>query len=160
MFYRGMAARLACAAACLIVGLALAPSHAQTLTMRSALSRALATSPRLTAAERDVGIATGQRIQAGALLNPELTYEQDNSFGSGIYRGTRSAETTLQISRALELFGRRDARTAGGAAGIGAAAIQRKAVGRGVLGEPAFPSLSVPGPRRRIQILDEQITAI
>jgi len=69
-------------------------AHAQTLTMRAALSRALAASPRLTAAERDVGIATGQRIQAGALLNPELSYEQDNSFGSGIYRGTRSAETT------------------------------------------------------------------
>src|SRR4051794_18453150 len=86
MFYRGMAARLACAAACLIAGSTLAPSPAQTLTMRSALSRALATSPRLTAAERDVGIATGQRIQAGALLNPELTYEQDNSFGSGNYR--------------------------------------------------------------------------
>ena len=83
MFRRGMAARLACAAACLIAGMALAPSQAQTLTMRSALSRALAASPRLTAAERDVGIATGQRIQAGALLNPELSYEQDDSFGSG-----------------------------------------------------------------------------
>lgn len=58
-------------------------SHSQTLTLESALQRALAASPRLTAAERDIGIATGQRIQAGALLNPELSYEQDNSFGSG-----------------------------------------------------------------------------
>jgi outer membrane protein, heavy metal efflux system len=47
--------------------------------------------PRLTAAECDVGIASGQNIQAGALINPELSYEQDNSFGSGRYRGTRSA---------------------------------------------------------------------
>ncbi len=128
--------------------------------MRSALSRALAASPRLTAAERDVGIATGQRIQAGALLNPELSCEQDNSFGSGIYRGTRSAETTLQISQAFELFGKRDARIAAGAAGIEVAAIQRKAVRLEVLSETAIAFLSVLGAQRRIQILDEQIAAI
>ncbi|RZN08067.1 divalent cation transporter, partial [Bradyrhizobium genosp. SA-3] len=160
MFCRGMAARLACAAACLLAGLALAPSHAQTLTMRSALSRALAASPRLTAAERDVGIATGQRIQAGALLNPELTYEQDDSFGSGKYRGMRSAETTLQISQAFELFGKREARIAAGAAGIEVTAIQRKAVRLEVLSETAIAFLSVLGAQRRIQILDEQIAAI
>src|SRR6478752_2535804 len=135
MFRRGMAARLACAAACLIAGSALAPSYAQTLSMRAALTRALAASPRLTAAERDVGIATGRRIQAGALLNPELSYEQDNSFGSGIYRGTKSAETTLQISQLFELFGKRDARIAAGQAGLEAAAIERKAVRLQILSE-------------------------
>ncbi|MDE5445411.1 TolC family protein [Bradyrhizobium sp. CSA207] len=160
MFCRGMAARLACAVACLIAGLALAPSHAQTLTMRSALSRALAASPRLTAAERDVGIATGQRIQAGALLNPELSYEQDNSLGSGTYRGTKSAETTLQISQAFELFGKREARIAAGEAGTEVAAIQRKAVRLELLSETAIAFLSVLGAQRRIQILDEQIVAI
>lgn len=160
MFCRRMAARLACAAACLIASAVLAPSQAQTLTMRSALSRALAASPRLTAAERDIGIATGQRIQAGALLNPELTYEQDDSFGSGRYRGTRSAETTLQISQAFELFGKREARVAAGQAGIEVAAIQRQAVRLEVLSETAIAFLSVLGAQRRIQVLDEQIAAI
>lgn len=160
MFCRRTAARMACAMAILISPSLVLSSHAQTLTMRSALSRALATSPRLTAAERDVGIATGQRIQAGALLNPELSYEQDNSFGSGIYRGTKSAETTLQISQAFELFGKRDARIAAGAAGVEVAAIQRKAIRLEVLSETAIAFLSVLGAQRRIQILDEQITAI
>jgi cobalt-zinc-cadmium efflux system outer membrane protein len=84
----------------------------------AALARALAASPRLTGAERDLGIATGQRIQAGALLNPEVSYEQDESFGTGKYRGTKSAETTLQISQAFEWFGKREARIAAGAAGV------------------------------------------
>jgi cobalt-zinc-cadmium efflux system outer membrane protein len=84
----------------------------------TALQRALAANPRLTAAERDVGIASGQSIQAGALINPELSYEQDNFFGSGRYRGTRSAETTLQISQLFELFGKRDARIAAGRAAV------------------------------------------
>jgi cobalt-zinc-cadmium efflux system outer membrane protein len=160
MFCRRTAARLACATAFLISGLVAEPAHAQTLTMRAALTRALAASPRLTAAERDVGIATGQRIQAGALLNPELSYEQDNSFGTGIYRGTKSAETTLQISQAFELFGKREARIAAGEAGIEVAAIQRKAIRLEVLSETAIAFLSVLGAQRRFQILDEQVAAI
>jgi outer membrane protein, heavy metal efflux system len=135
-------------------------SRAQTLTLGTALQRALAASPRLTAAERDVGIATGQRIQAGALINPEMSYEQDNSFGSGIYRGTKSAETTLQISQLFELFGKRDARIAAGQAGVETVIIQRKAVRLEILSETAIAFLSVLGLQRRIQILDEQVAAI
>jgi cobalt-zinc-cadmium efflux system outer membrane protein len=137
-----------------------AVSHSQTITLGAALQRALAASPRLTAAERDIGIARGQRIQAGALLNPELSYEQDNSFGSGIYRGTKSAESTLQISQLFELFGKRDARIAVGQASLEAAAIERKAVRLQILSETAIAFLSVLGLQRRIQILDDQVAAI
>jgi len=152
--------RLACAAALLAGPWLASPSYSQTLTMRDALARAVAASPRLTAAERDIGIATGQRIQAGALLNPELSYEQDNSFGTGKYRGTKSAETTLQISQAFEWFGKREARIAAGAAGVEVAAIQRTAVRLEVLSETAIAFLNVLGTQRRIQILDEQVAAI
>ena len=66
------------------------PANAQSgdgvLTLAGALSRALATNPRLTAAERDIGIATGRRIQAGAIPNPELSAELDDLLGSGRYR--------------------------------------------------------------------------
>ncbi|ABE62662.1 outer membrane efflux protein [Nitrobacter hamburgensis X14] len=154
------AVRLAWAMALLVSPWLTVPSHSQPLTLKTALQRALAASPRLTAAERDVGIATGQRIQAGALINPEVSYEQDNSFGSRGYRGTKSAETTLQISQLFELFGKRDARIAVGRAGIETAAIQRKAVRLEVLSETAVGFLGVLGAQRRIQILDEQVAAI
>lgn len=154
------ATRLACAAAFLVSPWLAGPSYSQTLTMREALARALAASPRLTAAEHDVGIATGQRIQAGALLNPELSYEQDNSFGTGIYRGTKSAETTLQISQAFEWFGKREARVAAGEAGVEVAAIRRKAARLEVLSETAIAFLNVLGAQRRIRILDDQVAAI
>jgi len=159
MFKRTVA-RTCCAAAILLSPLMTGTSHAQTLTLRDALSRALAASPRLTAAERDIGVATGQRIQAGALLNPELSYEQDNSFGSGRYAGTKSAETTLQISQAFEWFGKREARIAAGAAGVDVASIQRTAVRLEVLSETAVAFLNVLGAQRRIQILDDQVAAI
>jgi cobalt-zinc-cadmium efflux system outer membrane protein len=154
------ATRLACATALLISPWLTGSSQSQTLTLGSALQRALAASPRLTAAERDVGIATGQRIQAGALINPDISYEQDDSFGSGKYRGTKSAETTLQISQLFELFGKREARIAAGQAGVETAAIQRKAVRLEILSETAVAFLSVLGLQRRIQIFDEQVAAI
>ncbi|UYO41656.1 TolC family protein [Rhodopseudomonas palustris] len=155
-----IATRLACAAV-LLAGCVLAgEARAQTLTMSNALQRALNASPRLTAAERDVGIARGQRIQSGALINPEISYEQDNSFGSGAYRGTRSAESTLQISQMFELWGKRDARIAAGQAGLDAASIGRQAVRLEVLSETAIAFVTVLGLQRRIHILDEQIAAI
>jgi cobalt-zinc-cadmium efflux system outer membrane protein len=155
-----IATRLACAVAFLASPWLAGPSYSQTLTMRAALARALAASPHLNAAEHDVGIATGQRIQAGALINPEVSYEQDDSFGTGVHSGTKSAETNLQISQAFEWFGKRDARIAAGAAAVEAAAVQRQAVRLEVLFETAIAFLNVLGAQRRIQILDEQVAAI
>ena len=160
MSIRSVATHIVWASALLVSPLLAGVSHSQSITLQTALQRALATSPRLTAAERDVGIASGQRIQAGARINPEVSYEQDNSFGSRTYRGTRSAETTLQISQLFELFGKRDARIAAGQAGVETAAIQRKAIRLEVLAETASAFLSVLGAQRRIQILDEQVAEI
>ena len=137
-----------------------AEGASQTISLPQALQRALAANPRLAAAERDVGIATGQRIQAGALPNPEVSYEQDDSFGTGKYRGTKSAETMLQISQAFEWFGKREARIAAGEAGVETAAIQRQAVRLEILSETAIAFLNVLGTQRRIQILDEQVAAL
>ncbi len=159
MFSR-IAARFACVAALLVSSLLTGAAYSQTLTMEAALQRALAASPRLTAAERDIGIARGQRIQSGALINPQVTYEQDNSFGSGAYRGTRSAESTLQISQMFELWGKRDARIAAGQAGLDAASIGRQAARLEVLSETAIAFVTVLGLQRRIHILDEQVEAI
>jgi cobalt-zinc-cadmium efflux system outer membrane protein len=160
MSIRSAATLIACATTLLVSPVLTGVSYSQTITLQTALQRALTASPRLTAAERDIGIASGQRIQAGALINPELSYEQDNSFGSRNYRGTRSAETTLQISQLFELFGKRDARIAAGQAGVETAAIQRKAIRLEVLAETAGAFLNVLGGQRRIQILDEQVAEI
>mgnify|MGYP001057100522 FL=1 len=161
MFSKRAAARLMCVSLILIGSpLTVAWAASRPMTLQHALQQALAANPRLTASERDVGIATGQRIQAGALLNPDLSYEQDNSLGSGPYRGTRSAETTVQISQLFELFGKRDARIAAGAAGVNVAVIQRKAVRLEVLSETAVAFLTVLGAQRRVEILNDQVAAI
>ncbi len=133
---------------------------ARPLTLKLALQRALALNPRLTAAEREVGIATGRRIQAGAIPNPEASFELDNAFGSGDYRGTRSAETTLQLSQLLELGGKRRARIDAGIAEVDGAHWQRQATRLEILSETATAFVTVLSAQRRVQILADHVAAL
>lgn len=130
------------------------------LTLPQALQRALAANPRLTVAERDVGIATGQRIQAGALPNPELSYEIDNAYGTGPYRGTRSAESTLQLSQLVEFGPKREARISAATAEVDVARWQREAERLEVISETAIAFINVLSDQRRVQILDAQIISL
>ncbi|CAN5502206.1 TolC family protein [soil metagenome] len=136
-----------------------AEGSSRTISLPQALQRALAANPRLTAAERDIGIAGGLRIQAGALPNPEASFELDNALGSGPYKGVRSAETNLQLSQLVELGGKREARVAAGEAGIGTAVWQRRATRLEVLSETAIAFITIISAQRRIEIFDEQIAS-
>jgi cobalt-zinc-cadmium efflux system outer membrane protein len=134
-----------------------AAERSRRISLPQALQRALAANPRLTAAERDVGIAGGLRVQSGALPNPEASFELDNALGSGPYKGTRSAETNLQLSQLVELGGKREARIAAGQASVGSAVWQRRATRLEVLSETAIAFITVISAQRRIEIFDEQI---
>jgi cobalt-zinc-cadmium efflux system outer membrane protein len=158
--FRKEATRLACAVAFLVSPWLTGASHSQTLTMRDALARALAANPRLATAERDVAIAAGLKVQAGALPNPDLSFELDNALGSGPYKGLRAAETTLQLSQLVELGGKREARLAAGDAGIGTAVWQRRATRLEVMSETAVAFITVVSAQRRIEIFDEQIASL
>jgi outer membrane protein, heavy metal efflux system len=158
--FRKTVAHFACAAAFLVSQWLNGHAYSQTLTMRDALGRALVANPRLTAAERDVGIATGLKVQAGALPNPNLSFELDNALGSGPFKGLQSAETTLQLSQLVELGGKREARLAVGDAGIRTAVWQRRATRLEILSETAIAFIAVVSAQRRIQIFDEQISSL
>ncbi|MCK9908179.1 TolC family protein [Microbacteriaceae bacterium K1510] len=153
------AAFVACVVAC-VASPSWAQQGAQTLTLQQALKRALAANPRLTAAERDLGIAEGRSLQARAIPNPELSADAENVLGSGPYRGTQSLETTLQLSQLVELGGKRDARIAAGLAEVDAAAWQRRATRLEVLSETAVGFIQVLSEQRRIQILSDHVTAL
>lgn len=153
------AAFVACIVAC-IAAPSWAQQGAQTLTLQQALKRALAANPRLTAAERDLGIAEGRSLQSRAIANPELSAEAENILGSGPYRGTQSLETTLQLSQLVELGGKRDARIAAGLAEVDAVAWQRRATRLEVLSETAVGFIQVLSEQQRIQILSDHVAAL
>jgi cobalt-zinc-cadmium efflux system outer membrane protein len=155
-----VAARILCALLTCSGPAIAAEGSSRALSLPQALQRALAANPRLTAAERDVGIAGGLKIQAGALPNPEASFELDNALGSGRYNSVRSAETNLQLSQLVELGGKRDARLAAGEAGIGTAVWQRRATRLEVLSETAIAFITIVGAQRRIEIFDDQIASL
>lgn len=80
------------------------------------MGQALQTNPSLMAGDRNVGIAEGERRQAGVIPNPELSWEVED---------TRSATrtTTVQISQPIELGGKRGARIEMAERGIDSAAV-------------------------------------
>jgi cobalt-zinc-cadmium efflux system outer membrane protein len=152
-----VALRVVCALLLISVTALAAERPSRSLSLTQALQKALSANPRLTAAERDLGIAGGLRLQAGALPNPDISAELDNALGSGPYKGTRSAETTLQLSQLVELGGKREARLAAGEAGVGSAVWQRRATRLEVLSETAIAFITIISAQRRIDIFDDQI---
>jgi cobalt-zinc-cadmium efflux system outer membrane protein len=130
------------------------------LTLSQALQRAAAANPRIAVAEREIGIATGHRRQAGAFPNPEVSLDVENVGGSGPYRGTRSAETTLSLGQLIEFPGKRDARIASTSAELDSARWQRQAERLDVLSETAIAFVTVLGNQRRIQLYDELLTSL
>lgn len=78
-------------------------AQAQTLTLDSALQNAFANNPDLAAAQWEIDIAQGGRLQAGLIPNPVLSLDAEDTR-----RSTRT--TTVKLSQTLELGGKRGAR--------------------------------------------------
>lgn len=132
----------------------------RTITLAQALARISAANPRLAAADRDIRIAGGRRIQSAAIPNPDISLTVENVAGSGQYRGTRLAETTLQLGQLVEFPGKRDARIAAASAEVEAARWQLQAERLEVLSEAAVTFVTMLGAQRRIQIFDGLIKSL
>ena len=90
---------------CLLLAATASAQAAQGLSLPEALSAAFANNPELAAAGREIGIAEGERRQAGLIPNPELSWEVEDTRRD-------TSTTTVTLSQALELGGKRGARIA------------------------------------------------
>ena len=75
--------------------------------LQRALAQALLKNPSLQAFAFESRVAEARRLQAGARANPELGVDVENGLGTGALSGTRSLETTLQLSQLIDLSGTR-----------------------------------------------------
>lgn len=95
-----------------------ADSTAAVLTIDDALRLVLADAPHLAAAQARLRAAQGDREQAAALPNPELSIEWENFGGRRDYDGFDQLETTYGLSQRVEIGGQRRARLQAAEAGI------------------------------------------
>lgn len=129
------------------------------LTLQQALQRASNASPRITVADRNIGMADGRREQANALPNPTFGVEVDN-FGQGQSGVTGSAETTLQLSQLFELGGKRSARVQAALGDYDTARWEREAARLELLSETTIAFVEALSVQRRIQLLERQAGAL
>ena len=100
---------------CLLLVGATSAHASPRLSLPPARAAAFAQNPELAATSREIGIADGERRQAGLLPNPELAWEVEDTRRD-------TSTTTITLSQPLELGGKRAARIA--AAGVGQAIAQ------------------------------------
>lgn len=73
------------------------------LTLAAAIDQAYQLSPELSATSRGIGIAQGERIQAGLMPNPVVSWDREDTR-------SKTSTTTVLLSQTLELGGKRGAR--------------------------------------------------
>jgi cobalt-zinc-cadmium efflux system outer membrane protein len=128
------------------------------LTLPQALQRVASVSPRLTAADRTIGMAEGRRDQAGALPNPTLGVDLDNWAPGGTVPG-QPVQTTLLLSQLIELGGKRDARVAAALGDYDTARLEREAARLELFSETTIAFVSALAAQRRIALLDRHVAA-
>jgi len=83
----------------------------RSLTLADTLARVEAGHPFLRTRDAESSLAAARSAQAATRPNAEISLQFENALGTGALSATRSLETTLQLSRALDLADRRAART-------------------------------------------------
>lgn len=86
-------------------------SLGDTLTLKQAISRALANNPGLQVLKTEINANEAHTLQAKLRPNPELHIELENFGGSGPLMGFKGAETTVAFGQLIELGGKRQKRT-------------------------------------------------
>lgn len=92
-------------------------ANAQSLSLSQAIQSAFAENPDLAAARWEIGVAEGDRQQAGLIPNPVMSWEAEDTRRS-------TSTTTVMLSQALELGGKRGARIEAASRGQDAARIE------------------------------------
>lgn len=150
MFIRLWRARLL--ALLLIQSLALTAAKAADLTLREAVALTSERSPQLRAFPHESDAARQQsKVQSAP---PPWTFEGEfeNFAGTGDVSGTRALETTLQLSRVIELGGKADLRGAVGAESLANVAARQRAARADVLAEAARRFLHVLSDQEQLEV--------
>lgn len=137
------------------------PAYAQAdppvLTLSQAIDRADAASPTPEAADAAIRAAEADRRAAGLRPNLSIVAESENIGGTGLYRGVRSAETTVGLSLPLELGGKRGARVALAEARIGRASVDRDIARADLRLRVTQAYIDAAAGQRRLSVAREQL---
>lgn len=105
-----------------------ANQKADLVMLDEAIDRALSTSPRLKASIAAVAASRGERRQAGALPNPELSYSKENFRAGPAYKAISPGQNVYGVTQLIEVGGKVAARKDVAERGVEIAGLDSQAV--------------------------------
>lgn len=100
----------------------------EVITLDHAIQVALSTSPRLRASQAAEAASRGERRQAGALPNPEVSYSKENFRAGSAYKVISPAQSVYGVSQLIEVGGKISARKQVAEKGVQIAGLESQAV--------------------------------
>lgn len=131
---------------------------AEPLRLKEAVARSLASNPALAAEAAELRAAEARAERAGLPTQYVVGGELENFGGSGELGGARYAETTLRLSRVIELGGKRAARQALGVAEVARQRNLADSAGLAVASRTTARFIEVAADQQRLQFARERVT--
>lgn len=127
------------------------------LSVREAVSRALASHPLLAAETSRMAASAGLQRQAGLRPNPRLIFQTENlrAHGSPGFSFSRDSDTFLYVSQVLETAGKRERRVDVAAADFRRAALERELLTRQIASRVRQAYWNAAGAQRLYELLLE-----
>ncbi len=133
------------------------PEPAGALQLSDALAAALLRNPELAAGAYEVRAREAALVQSRARPNPGVALEFEDFAGSGDFRGTDSAQTTLLLGQLVELGGKRAARVGIASADRDLASWDYEVQRIDVLVRTAGAFVDVLAAQERLRLADEEL---
>ncbi len=144
-----------------LVSLAGALGFAQTpLSIREAVSKALAGHPLLAERSERVAASEALRMQAGFRPNPRFYMQAENlrNYGTPAFRFGDDADAFVYLSQSFETGGKRHFRTEAAATEVGKAQLQRELLRRQIAGRVQMAYWNAAKARKAYDLLREDFS--
>lgn len=125
-------------------------------TLNEAITKALLQSPRLKGFNSGVSAAKGEQRQAGAWVNPEITYSLENVGGGSAYRAISPRQSSYGVSQLIEIGGKISARNHIARKGVEIASLEVRAAALDVIRDVTIAYVDIVAAEEHIRLATEQ----
>lgn len=136
---------------------ALSGHAAEPLRLKEAVARSLTTNPSLAAEAAELRAVQARAEREGLPTQYVAGAELENVAGTGALSGVHAAETTLRLSRVIELGGKREARQALGAAEVARQRNMSETARIDIASRTTARFIEVVADQQRLEFAHEQV---
>lgn len=133
-----------------------AKKEPERLSLDGAVARALAQSPRLQAFRSAVSAAAGERRQAGARQNPEVSYSKQNFAAGPAYKVLSPGQDVYGISQLVEIGGKISARQQVADKGLEIASLEHEAAALDLIRDVTVAYAEAVSAEENVRLAAEQ----